>query len=568
MYLTPYGAHQAFDSHFDWMDGIIVQVMGCKKWKIYTSPTAIRPLPDTVYKLNNTHDQTSESQGKGSNNDDAFETFDLRSGSLLYIPRGFSHEAATICSNIDGINDKNKRFNEENVEDNESTSESSTGDVTVNVASLHITFGLEVATDSTVEIFLHHYILVYFDMINSVYSTGSTDSNIYSCGDKISNSSEHSNANFNGLSRVDGTEETTIYESNDNCIINEKNKGADSQMNYSDFIVHMENTTISLQNGSHKLDFRIDRLTNNDLIHLIIHVAATINDKAIKKKHTYQNCRRNGNKDEEGKLDVIDKGNELELDGSSILRQAVAITTFTADNKYQPMLYQILPEALIYLKDFFAFYSMDFIIIEALLLASRLNLVDANIENIIDCDNYNTDMNCNEECSLISEIGEIKCRNVLSNLDMQNKNNNKITKRQSDPSKLPKYIEYFLSSSNNSMINKSHTAHQKICNICENSNEIINENINAFERKNIQDFNWKLTNPKTPVYLKFFPKLKTNIEKILISLHDYDVGSRDTWTETNNEVKIESEKELCDQLYCAAWKNMTTKLKNEQLSRS
>jgi hypothetical protein len=241
MYLTPYGVHQAFDSHFDWMDGIIVQVMGCKKWKIYTSPTAIRPLPDTVFKLNNTHDQNSESQGKGSNFDYAFETFDLRSGSLLYIPRGFSHEAATNCSYIDGINDKNKRFNEENVEDDKSTLKSGTGDITANVASLHITFGLEVATDSTVEVFLHHYILVYFDMIDTVYSTGSKDSTINLCGNEILDSSEYSKATIDSISRVESTEKSNTHESDDDNSINEKNKGGDSQMNSSDFIVDMEN---------------------------------------------------------------------------------------------------------------------------------------------------------------------------------------------------------------------------------------------------------------------------------------------------------------------------------------
>jgi hypothetical protein len=551
------------------MDGIIVQVMGCKKWKVYTSPTAIRPLPDTVYKLNDTRDQNLENQRKGGNFNDAFETFDLRSGSLLYIPRGFSHEAATNCSNSNEIHDKTKRSNEGNVNNDKSTSESGTGEITANVASLHITFGLEVATDSTVEIFLHHYILVYFDMIDTVHITKSTDSSIDLCGNKFSDSSEYSKADIDGLSRVEGTEESAVYESNDNYVINEKNIGADSTMNSSDFVVDMENTTISLQNGSHKLDFRIDHLTNIDLIHLIIHVASTINSKAIKKKYTYQNYRRNANDDEEEKLDEINKDNELELDGSSILRQAVAITTFTAKNKYQPMLCEILPEALIYLKDFFAFYSMDFIITEALLLAFRMNLIDANIQKIIiDCDGHNTDMNCNEECSLISETGEIKCLNDVSNLHMENKNNNKMTKRQSDPSKLPEYIKYFLSSSENSMIKKINPAHKEIRNICEKPNETINENLNASERQNIQDFNWKLINPKTSVYLKFFSKLKSIIEKILISLHDYDIGSKDTWTETHNKVKIESEKEFCDQLYCAAWGNMTTKLKNEQLSRS
>jgi ribosomal protein L16 Arg81 hydroxylase len=608
MYLTPYGAHQAFDSHFDWMDGIIVQVMGCKKWKIYTSPTASRPLPDTVFKLNQNYDQqikNSQRQERGSNFDNAFETFDLRSGSLLYIPRGFAHEAATNCSNIDKINYKNKRSqdNKENVDDDGSTLNAGHAvDIAANVASLHITFGLEVATDSTVEIYLHHYILIYFNSINTA-STESTKSSIRLCSDKFSNGRGYSRTIIDGMLRIDNNSESTIHESNDihNSRNDEKSKDASSQMNSSDFLLDMENTFVLLQNGSHKLTFQIGNLTNNDLIHLILHVATTIDSSYAKEKHgTHKNTQKSYDNEVN---DERNNDNELKSVRSDVLRQGVAITTFTSKNKYQSMLHQILPEALVYLKDFFTFYTMDFIITEALLLAFRMNMIDANIEKIVvdfdsrkdeegygfiseegsdvisvsgddqinDVSNFAKKNENNKENTNINNSGN-KDRNNDGNDRNKNKNDGKMTGRKLDPFKIPEYIRYFLSSSNRSMINPSYTARQKIRNVCQESHELSDMNLNASERRdiilNIQDSKWRFINPKKSVNLKLFSKVKSIIEKILMSLHDHDAENRDEWTGADDTEKNESEKEFSDHLYCMAWKSMISKLRNDRLSRS
>lgn len=51
VYLTPNGFYQAFESHFDWMDGIIIQVIGCKVWSVDRDSSSIYPIPDTVFKV-------------------------------------------------------------------------------------------------------------------------------------------------------------------------------------------------------------------------------------------------------------------------------------------------------------------------------------------------------------------------------------------------------------------------------------------------------------------------------------------------------------------------------------
>ena len=42
LYLTPAGA-QGFDAHYDWMDGLVVQLDGAKRWRLYPPLVALPP---------------------------------------------------------------------------------------------------------------------------------------------------------------------------------------------------------------------------------------------------------------------------------------------------------------------------------------------------------------------------------------------------------------------------------------------------------------------------------------------------------------------------------------------
>lgn len=112
LYLTPPG-QQAFEAHFDYMDGFVVQVEGAKEWVIY-EPLVDRPRADLKYKPR--REELREAQ-----------RVSLQPGDVLYIPRGWPHEAVAA------------------------------GDTGADAPplSLHITFGMEAAPDASREALLH-----------------------------------------------------------------------------------------------------------------------------------------------------------------------------------------------------------------------------------------------------------------------------------------------------------------------------------------------------------------------------------------------------------------------------
>ena len=81
LYLTPKAA-QGFEAHYDTHDVFIVQITGHKKWRIF--PPHIRlPLRSQPY---------AGDQGASAR---PLQVHQLAQGDLLYIPRGYSHEAMT-----------------------------------------------------------------------------------------------------------------------------------------------------------------------------------------------------------------------------------------------------------------------------------------------------------------------------------------------------------------------------------------------------------------------------------------------------------------------------------------
>lgn len=82
-YLTPREA-QGFSPHYDTHDVFIGQIEGIKKWKIYQS--------DSVCPLN----EMLEGDDQLRVSKHAASEFDLHPGDVLYIPRGWIHEAETL----------------------------------------------------------------------------------------------------------------------------------------------------------------------------------------------------------------------------------------------------------------------------------------------------------------------------------------------------------------------------------------------------------------------------------------------------------------------------------------
>lgn len=82
-YLTP-GEARAFPLHFDTHSVLIIQVEGTKSWRVYAPRF---PLPSTIHKPPHT---LLKSLPGGPMTD-----LVLQAGDILYVPRGFGHEAAT-----------------------------------------------------------------------------------------------------------------------------------------------------------------------------------------------------------------------------------------------------------------------------------------------------------------------------------------------------------------------------------------------------------------------------------------------------------------------------------------
>jgi hypothetical protein len=81
LYLTPKAA-QGFEAHYDTHDVFIVQVAGHKKWRIF--PPRVR-LPLRSQPYSGDHDASAK----------PLQKLELTQGDLLYIPRGYTHEAMT-----------------------------------------------------------------------------------------------------------------------------------------------------------------------------------------------------------------------------------------------------------------------------------------------------------------------------------------------------------------------------------------------------------------------------------------------------------------------------------------
>ncbi|KAJ4830785.1 hypothetical protein Tsubulata_031165 [Turnera subulata] len=117
MYLTP-PKSQGLARHYDDHCVFVCQLFGTKKWKVFSQPDF--QLPRLYDPLDSQHDFEAEISLAGCRN------ILLKEGDILYIPRGFAHEACT-----DGGSDDFSGF------------------------SLHVTFGIEVEPPFEWEGFVH-----------------------------------------------------------------------------------------------------------------------------------------------------------------------------------------------------------------------------------------------------------------------------------------------------------------------------------------------------------------------------------------------------------------------------
>jgi len=86
VYLTPRQG-QGFAAHYDTHDVFILQVEGSKIWRIYDDPPLALPLQDQAFKK--TRQRPMPPHGP------LLEEREVSVGDLIYIPRGFVHEART-----------------------------------------------------------------------------------------------------------------------------------------------------------------------------------------------------------------------------------------------------------------------------------------------------------------------------------------------------------------------------------------------------------------------------------------------------------------------------------------
>ena len=116
-----------FESHWDFMDVIVMQLEGTKLWSVAKRPKMELSLMDQKHKptMQDLTNYLDFETGR-------YDEFLLRPGDVLYIPRGFIHNASTTTTT-----------------DNDDS------------ASLHITFGIEHSCQTTVEAFIHRAIAMY-----------------------------------------------------------------------------------------------------------------------------------------------------------------------------------------------------------------------------------------------------------------------------------------------------------------------------------------------------------------------------------------------------------------------
>lgn len=160
MYLTPEVAlesdghkKQGFEAHWDWMDVIVIQIKGRKRWSVANEPTVY--LSNRDQKRKPTIEEIQhyvQSPARSSE-------FTLCPGDALYIPRGHIHNASTVLNDSEALGTSGPL---DDCPSSYPTEEMATL-LNWNGPSLHLTFGIEQSCEGTLEALLHHALHLYFD---------------------------------------------------------------------------------------------------------------------------------------------------------------------------------------------------------------------------------------------------------------------------------------------------------------------------------------------------------------------------------------------------------------------
>lgn len=542
VYLTPQGSNQAFESHFDWMDALIVQVIGCKSWKVGAFQSSNMPLPDTVFKISDNGRENSSANNTNSNSsiESGYNEFNLMAGSLLYMPRGRSHEAKTLCScnsQSENNNDSNISNSKEIPATQEDEINSITND-TNNIPSLHVTFGLEAATHSTLEVFLHHYISTYFATKN------------------ISNSS------------------APIFSDRLELPTDTDRKNNDMKILFS-----LTSYSIVMT-----IPIEMNQISIENIMHLILHVAATIKSGKMDVGFSATNDTKMAiNTTTGATVKTINANAKYGLFDGAILRQAVAVTTFISSNRYQPIMYEVLPDVVESLKILLLAYEKEYFIVRSIVLAVQLGLININIENVHP-DSRNNDKNSNNdkegrqsEKDAIFKIKKEKMEyendasaNSLNSGDFcttRNRHENKGGEINLDPSHPPNYIKQFFTSYIDIPLLSILVPNDTDKNCC-------NSNASCLGKKgmigllisNHWDFSMSLL-PSTPTTILPSTPLDKSLEMLIVAkINDILESLADKKRVINKEIKKKKgdnsenrkkkKRKLSDELYCSAWKSM------------
>lgn len=165
MYLTPIpevggmSTRQGFEPHWDWMDVIIIQIAGRKRWSVANEPIVYLSNRDQKRK------PTIEEIKHYVQSPARFSEFTLCPGDALYIPRGHIHNASTVL--VDGV------ASNEPLNNCPASFPSAEMQKLLNwngQNSLHLTFGFEQSCEGTLESLLHHALNLYFNDNRSINS--------------------------------------------------------------------------------------------------------------------------------------------------------------------------------------------------------------------------------------------------------------------------------------------------------------------------------------------------------------------------------------------------------------
>jgi len=154
---------EGFEAHWDWMDVIIVQLSGMKRWSVAREAS--------IYL--SSKDQKRKPTLKELKHVQRYDDFTLCPGDVLYIPRGNIHNASTI--DFEHLQESNSDLDRCPSYPNE-TLDRRVG------PSLHLTFGLLESNDATIETLLHYALDAYYESSDNeiaVSTTTCSNSNSY-----------------------------------------------------------------------------------------------------------------------------------------------------------------------------------------------------------------------------------------------------------------------------------------------------------------------------------------------------------------------------------------------------